>query len=227
MSRRMVAVVPARGDSSGFPGKNLAPFLGTPLVAVAVAAALHAEVDTVLVSTDDERIGTVARAAGATVIRRPAALAGPTSRSVAAVLHAVVDEPDDTVVVLLQPTSPLRTGDDVRKCLLLHGNRPTGSVVQVAEHTGHHPWKACVLVDGVLAPAREWADLEAPRQVLPPVLQPTGGVYVVSAGDLRAHGRFFVPDVLAQVVPIARAIDIDGPADLVLAERTAAELGWV
>ena len=144
-----------------------------------------------------------------------------------AVLHAVTGLPDDTIVVLLQPTSPLRTAADVRACLDLHADRPTGSVVQVSESPEHHPWKACVLVDGQLIPVREWADLEAPRQVLPPVLQPTGGVYVVSAGDLRAHGRFFVPDVLAQVVPAARAIDIDGPADLVLAERTAAELGWV
>ncbi|HEX5405912.1 MAG TPA: acylneuraminate cytidylyltransferase family protein [Pseudonocardiaceae bacterium] len=219
--------MPARGGSTGFPGKNLAPFLGEPLVAVAVTTALHAGISTVLVSTDDDRIGRAASTAGATVIPRPTALAGPTSRSVDAVLHAVADQPDDTVVVLLQPTSPLRTADDIRKCLLLHGNRPTGSVVQVAEQDGHHPWKACVLVDNVLAPAREWADLEAPRQTLPPALRPTGGVYVVSAGDLRTHRRIFVPDVLAQVVPAARAIDIDGPADLALAERTAAALGWV
>lgn len=226
MVRRVVAVVPARGGSVGFPGKNLAPFLGTPLVAVAVATGLAAGVDSVLVSTDDDRIAAVAADAGATVVVRPAELAGPASRTVDAVLHAVAGLPDDVLVVLLQPTSPLRTAADVTDCLRLHGDRPTGSVVQVSGSDGHHPWKACLLVAGRLTPAREWADLEAPRQSLPPVARPTGGVYVVSAGDLRACRRFFVPDVLAQVVPAQRAVDVDGPADLAQAERTAARLGW-
>jgi CMP-N-acetylneuraminic acid synthetase len=223
----VIAVVPARGGPAGFPDRNLAPFLGRPLVACAVAAGLAAGVPSVLVSTDDERIADVARNAGARVIQRPAALASATSRTVHAVLHALDDEPDDTIVVLLQPTSPLRTGDDVRACLDLHADRLTGSVVQVSESAEHHPWKACVLVDGALAPVRKWTDLEAPRQSLPPVLRPTGGVYVAAAGDLRVQRRFFVPEVLAQVIPAERAIDVDGPADLALAERTAAGLGWM
>ncbi len=219
MLRRVVGVVPARGGSVGFPGKNLAPFLGRPLVSVAVAAGV--DLDAVLVSTDDDAIASAATTAGATVVRRPAELAGATSRTVDAVLHAASDLPDDTLLVLLQPTSPLRTADDVRECLRLHGDRSTGSVVQVSESAEHHPWKACVLVDGKLTPTRDWTDLEAPRQTLPPVLRPTGGVYVVSAGDLRAHRRFFVPEVLAQVIPADRAIDVDGPVDLAAAERAA------
>jgi CMP-N,N'-diacetyllegionaminic acid synthase len=49
----------------------------------------------------------------------------------------------------------------------------------------------------------------------------------VAAGDLRAQRRFFVPEVLAQVIPAERATDVDGPADLATAERTAAGLGWL
>jgi N-acylneuraminate cytidylyltransferase len=232
---QVVAVVPARGGSVGFPGKNLADFLGRPLVAAAVRVGLDSA-DRVLVSTDDGDIGRVAVAAGAELVRRPAELAGPSSRTVDAVRHAIDDRelPDNTIVVLLQPTSPLRTAADVQECLRLHGNRPTGSVVQVAEQD-HHPWKSCVLVDGtpgrdggrnVLSPVRDWADLEAPRQSLPPALRPTGGVYVVGAGDLRAHHRFFVPEVLGQVIPAARSIDVDSPPDLAAAVRTAEDLGW-
>lgn len=222
----VVAVVPARGGSVGFPGKNLAPFLGRPLVATAVRVGLDSA-DRVLVSTDDEHIGQVALDAGAELVRRPAALAGPSSRTVDAVRHAVDERelPDDTIVVLLQPTSPLRTAADVEECLLLHGNRPTGSVVQVTEE-GHHPWKSCVLVDGTLRPVRDWADLEAPRQSLSPALRPTGGVYVVGAGDLRAHHRFFVPDVLGQVIPAVRSVDVDSPRDLAAAEHLAESMGW-
>lgn len=229
---KVVAVVPARGGSVGFPGKNLAPFLGRPLVAAAVRVGL-AVTDRVLVSTDDEHIGRVAQDAGAELVRRPAELAGPASRTVDAVRHAVDDRelPDDTIVVLLQPTSPLRTSEDIQECLRLHGNRSTGSVVQVTESVDHHPWKSCVLVDGAdgektLRPVRDWADLEAPRQSLPPALRPTGGVYVISAGDLRRHHRFFVPEVLGQVIPAARSVDVDSPADLAVAQRWAEGMGW-
>jgi len=222
----VVSVVPARGGSVGFPGKNLALFLGHPLVATAVRVGLDST-DRVLVSTDDERIGRVAREAGAELVRRPAELAGPASRTVDAVRHAIDDQelPDDTIVVLLQPTSPLRTAADVEECLRLHGNRPTGSVVQVTEED-HHPWKSCVLVDGTLQPVRDWADLEAPRQSLPMALRPTGGVYVLSAGDLRACHKFFVPEVLGQVIPATRSVDVDSPQDLAVAEKRAEDLGW-
>ncbi len=222
----VVSVVPARGGSVGFPGKNLALFLGHPLVATAVRVGLDST-DRVLVSTDDERIGRVAREAGAELVRRPAELAGPASRTVDAVRHAIDDQelPDDTIVVLLQPTSPLRTAADVEECLRLHGNRPTGSVVQVTEED-HHPWKSCVLVDGTLQPVRDWADLEAPRQSLPMALRPTGGVYVLSAGDLRACHKFFVPEVLGQVIPATRSVDVDSPLDLAVAEKRAEDLGW-
>jgi CMP-N-acetylneuraminic acid synthetase len=224
----VVGVVPARGGSVGFPGKNLALFLGRTLVAHAVATGLDtAGVHRVLVTTDDDLIGRAAQDAGAQLVRRPPELAGPTSRTVDAVRHAIDDVrlPDETVIVLLQPTSPLRTSADVLACLALHGQRSTGSVVQVTD-AGHHPWKSCVLVDGALVPVRDWPDLEAPRQSLPPPLRPTGGVYVVTAGDLRAHHRFFVPAVLAQVIPGERAVDVDSPADLALAIERARELGW-
>ncbi|HET8642715.1 MAG TPA: acylneuraminate cytidylyltransferase family protein [Pseudonocardiaceae bacterium] len=220
---RVVAVVPARGGSVGLPRKNLATFLGRPLVAHAIDTGRRAGVDEVLATTDDDEIAAAAAAAGATIVRRPAELATATSRTVDAVLHALDEraEPDATVVVLLQPTSPLRTAQDVRDCLELHAGRPTGSVVQVAASGEHHPLKACLLVDGELAPVRDWPDLEAPRQLLPPVLRPTGGVYVVPAGELRRLRRFFVPRVLAQQIPAERALDIDTADDLRRAERLA------
>jgi CMP-N-acetylneuraminic acid synthetase len=219
---KVVAVVPARGGSVGLPGKNLAPLLGRPLVAHAVDTGFAAGVDEVLATTDDDEIALVAAAAGATVVSRPAQLATASSRTVDAVAHALdaQAEPDQTLVVLLQPTSPLRTVDDVRECLALHDGRPTGSVVQVSvdnESAGHHPLKACLLAGRALVPVRDWTDLEAPRQSLPPVLRPTGGVYVVGAGDLRRLNRFFVPEVLTQRIPADRALDIDTAEDLALA----------
>ncbi len=117
--RRVLAVIPARGGSKGVPAKNLAPVGGVPLVVRAVRecrAARH--VTDVVVSTDDQAIAAAARQAGAEVVLRPAAIAGDTATSEAAVLHAMDAHealhgaPVD-VVLLVQCTSPFLTREDI------------------------------------------------------------------------------------------------------------------
>ena len=85
-----VAIIPARGGSKGLPGKNVMRVGGIPLVARAVAAARAARtVGRVVVTTDDGEITRVAREAGASVVQRPADLAGDTASSESALLHAL------------------------------------------------------------------------------------------------------------------------------------------
>ncbi|MET7712586.1 acylneuraminate cytidylyltransferase [Streptomyces sp. NPDC005407] len=115
----VLAVIPARGGSKGVPAKNLAPVGGVPLVARAVRESLAARLVTdVVVSTDDPDIASAARGAGAEVVLRPAAIAGDTATSEAAVLHAMDAHeamhgaPVD-VVLLVQCTSPFLTRADV------------------------------------------------------------------------------------------------------------------
>lgn len=117
---QVIAVVPARGGSKGIPRKNLVPIAGRSLVAWAVAAGLDAAtVQRVVVSTDDDEIATEATAVGAEVLRRPAALGGDATPMLSVVQHAV-DElfaGTEGVVVLLQPTSPLRQAHHVDRCV--------------------------------------------------------------------------------------------------------------
>ncbi|MFF0741167.1 cytidylyltransferase domain-containing protein [Streptomyces sp. NPDC004111] len=114
-TRRVLAVIPARGGSKGVPGKNLAAVGGVPLLVRAVRACLAArQVTEVVVSTDDETIAATARAAGAEVVVRPRELAHDTATSEAALLHALdtcLTPPD--VVLLVQCTSPFVTREDV------------------------------------------------------------------------------------------------------------------
>ncbi len=118
-ARRVLAVIPARGGSKGVPAKNLAPVGGVPLVVRAVRACLAARLVTdVVVSTDDHVIGETARAAGAEVVLRPAAIAGDTATSEAAVLHAMdaheaLHGTRVDAVLLVQCTSPFLTPEDV------------------------------------------------------------------------------------------------------------------
>ncbi|MEV4872210.1 acylneuraminate cytidylyltransferase [Streptomyces syringium] len=115
----VLAVIPARGGSKGVPAKNLAAVGGVPLVARAVRACRAARLVTdVVVSTDDAAIAATARGAGAVVVQRPAAIAGDTATSEAAVLHAMdaYEAMHGTrvgTVLLVQCTSPFLTGEDV------------------------------------------------------------------------------------------------------------------
>ncbi|MEU6821578.1 N-acylneuraminate cytidylyltransferase [Streptomyces atriruber] len=128
-ARRVLAVIPARGGSKGVPAKNLAPVGGVPLVARAIRECLAARLVTdVVVSTDDHVIAEAARHAGAEVVLRPAAIAGDTATSEAAVLHAMDAHEAQhgatvDVVLLVQCTSPFLTHEDV-----------DGVAAAVAEH---------------------------------------------------------------------------------------------
>jgi N-acylneuraminate cytidylyltransferase len=216
--RRTWAVVPARAGSKGLPGKNVAPLAGSPLVEHAIAQAQRvAGVDEVVVTTDDPQVAAIGARRGAHLVDRPAELAGDLARSVDAVVHALdaVGAADEDRVVLLQPTSPLRTDEDVTACLARAGD--VGAVVTVCE-VDHHPFKGFVEVDGELTPVRHLDDLEAPRQALPRAVRPNGAVYVVGVGQLRREGRFLAAPVTVVEVPLERSLDVDTAADLARAE---------
>jgi N-acylneuraminate cytidylyltransferase/CMP-N,N'-diacetyllegionaminic acid synthase len=221
---RIVAVIPARGGSKALPGKNVRPLGGRPLITWTIDAARGCPaVDRIVVSTDDEVIAAAARAAGASVpFLRPAELATDTARSIDVVLHALDrlaadGEPFD-VVVLLQPTSPLRTAADVGAALDLLFGRKAQAVVSVCE-TEHHPWWSNTLPpDGSLAWFLRPEVLNANRQQLPVFYRLNGAVYAGRCDYVRAQGGFFGPDTLAYKMPRERSVDIDTLLDFKLAE---------
>ncbi|CAL9457526.1 cytidylyltransferase domain-containing protein [Streptomyces sp. enrichment culture] len=157
---RVLAVIPARGGSKGVPAKNLAPVGGVPLVARAVRecrAARH--VTDVVVSTDDPAIAAAARRAGAEVVLRPAALAGDTATSEAAVLHALDAHealhgaPVD-VVLLVQCTSPFLLREDVDGVAAAVAGRGADTAVTVAPFHGFL-WRDAVDGDPAAEPAHD------------------------------------------------------------------------
>ena len=125
--------------------------------------------------------------------------------------------PGDTLVLLLQPTSPLRTGDDVRAVLDRHAAGDVGSTLTGCA-VGHHPLKQLLVDDaGTASPVRTWADLEAPRQQLPRALRPNGAVYVTAAGAMAAAGAVLVPPLAVVEMPEERSLDVDTAEDLAAA----------
>ena len=224
---RVLGVVPARGGSKGIPRKNIVPLAGKPLLAYTIEAALQAErLTRVVVSTDDEEIAAVAQQWGADVpFRRPDELASDTALSLPVVQHALVEVEWQEgrrydVVVMLQPTTPLRTADDIDAGIALLVEDGADSVVSVVDVEGYHPFRMKrVLDDGRLINYIDqgFEDMR-PRQLLPPVYIRSGALYITRRAVLMEQDSFIGAHCKAYVMPQQRAVNIDSAFDLWLAQ---------
>jgi len=112
--KRILAIIPARGGSKGVPRKNIKLLAGKPLIYYTIEFAKKSKyVNRIIVSTDDENIKKVALKYGVEVIDRPKELASDTALTKEVVKHVIKQKPDFDVVVLLQPTSPLRKTETI------------------------------------------------------------------------------------------------------------------
>ncbi|WP_406258457.1 cytidylyltransferase domain-containing protein [Streptomyces nigra] len=232
-TRRVLAVIPARGGSKGVPAKNLAPVGGVPLVARAVRACRASRLVTdVVVSTDDRAIAEAARQAGAEVVLRPAAIAGDTATSEAAVLHALDAHealhgaPVD-VVLLVQCTSPFLVRDDIEKVAAAVAENGADTAVTVAPFHGF-VWRETEETDasgessgGGGHGVNHDPSHRPRRQDRPEDFLETGAAYAMDAAGFRKHGhRFFGRTELVRTDP-ARVLEIDDPHDLARARALA------
>ena len=142
-NKEVLAIIPARGGSKRLPGKNIKDLNGKPLIAWTIDAALRSKyIDKSVVSTDDEIIAEISQKYGAEVpFIRPKELATDTASSIDVILHAInfyktKGEPFE-YVILLQPTSPLRTTEDIDHAFEML-NEETKAIVSVCE-TEHPP----------------------------------------------------------------------------------------
>jgi CMP-N,N'-diacetyllegionaminic acid synthase len=213
----VVAVVPARGGSKGFPGKNLARLGGVSLLARTIRCALASRyVDRVVASTDATDIAIEAVSSGAEVpFMRPTHLAKDDTPSNAVVRH-VIEQLGLTKewLVLLQPTSPLRSPEDIDACLELASSCPEASVA-VSVQALHKPphWMFWRKSDGTLAPLVEAGERPHRRQDAPAACLLNGAVYVATVPTFLASG-FRLDGALSHMMPAERSIDIDSAKDL-------------
>ena len=222
-------IIPARGGSKGIPRKNIKPLCGRPLIAYTIDAAREAcrrlglDDDHILLSTDDEEIATVAESLGIAVpYRRPAALASDTSGSREVIIDAMDWAARDGIAfdtaVLLQPTSPLRTADDILGCMAAFRPGETDMAVSVAE-TDANPYSNCFETDadGFLRVSKG-DGLLTRRQDAPRAWEYNGAVYVISPESIRRMPLGAFPRRVPYEMPRERSLDIDSPLDWAIAE---------
>ena len=220
-TRKVLALIPARGGSKGLTDKNLLQVNGRPLLAWTIDAARGAQsVDRVVLSSDDERIIAAARAHGCDVpFRRPAELATDQATSIDVVLHALDALPGHDVVVLLQPTSPLRTAADIDAACRIFETSSAPACVSVCTVEQSPYWMYRMDDQGRLSPLIDTRARLARRQDLPPVFIPNGAVYIADVSWLRASRTFLSPQTVAYVMPTGRSLDIDTADDFAAFER--------
>jgi CMP-N-acetylneuraminic acid synthetase len=222
--RRVLAVCPARGGSRGIPGKNLKPFLGVPLVArVGRLVAEVPEIDRAVVSTDDPEIARVAAGAGLPApFVRPPELSGDRVADAPVLVHALaeVERLDGVcydVVVMLQPTSPLRRPEHVTGALRLLADGGFDAVWSVSPTDPRsHPLKQLVVVDARLDYYDPDGAKIVARQQLSQVYHRNGAVYAVARETLLERG--LMGAYAGAFVIEEPMISIDTPWDLELAE---------
>lgn len=224
----ILGVIPARGGSKGLIEKNIRPLMGKPVIAYTIEAAQKSKYLTyTVVSTDDSEISRIALEHGANVpFTRPSELAEDDSPMVPVLRHAVEiveDQKDRTVdiVVLLQPTSPLRATEDIDACItrfldlnpevLFSALRSEANpYYNLVENRPNTPWiKLCKKPKKVLNY----------RQEAPPIWTSHGAVIVYDRKALFKYDHHLrMQETAIFEMPEERILDIDSERDLVLAE---------
>lgn len=186
---RTLAVVPARGGSKGLPGKNARPFLGEPLIGHAIRIAQET-CDALVVTTDAQDLAEIARGYSAPVHMRPAELAQDTTRMLPVIRDAILGR-DGDVIVLLQPTSPLRTPKDVRAALaMLEADWQADSVASVRRVPSVYvPDRVLYLDDRRLFPATPEGSVIHGRQAAREAYVRCGTVYAIRRRVLDRPGK--------------------------------------
>lgn len=219
----VLGLIPARGGSQGIPRKNLRALAGRPLIEYTCRAALASrQLTRTIVSTDCPDIARVVRAAGVEApFLRPAHLAADTTASADVVRHALrwlADQQgiDPDIVVLLQPTAPLRAARHIDEAVALLQRSGTDSVVSVTPlPPQYHPEWQFVIRDGQLGSftGTPLAGITPRRQDLPATYTRNGALYVFRPRVLAATGSLYGTACLAYVMPAEVSVNIDTAAD--------------
>lgn len=219
----VVAIIPARGGSKDVPKKNIKLLAGKPLISYTIEAAVKSkQINRIVVSTDDEEIAEISVSYGVEVIRRPKELAEDGSPIIDAVIHVInlfekIHILD--LIILLQPTSPLRTSDDIDQAIeLFFANKDKcDSVVSVSE-SDSSPFLSFKLKNGYLIPNFDKKYFKMRRQDLPKSFHPNGSIFISTKENLIKFRNFYGKKILPYIMSSEKSVDIDSDMDFVVTE---------
>jgi CMP-N,N'-diacetyllegionaminic acid synthase len=227
---KILAIIPARGGSKGLPMKNIKKMAGIPLIKHTILAAKKAKVfDKIIVSTDNEKILEIAKKEGLEIpFLRPKRISKDKSSTVDAIKHTIDFLEKESyvpeIIVVLQPTSPLRKIQEIKKAVNLLKKSNATSVISVTK-IKTHPYSSFWHNTKYLKPFKENFEKFTLRQDKPSLYYPTGSIYAFKLKTLKKYDSVYGPRIKPMINKFEEDItDIDSLYDFFLAEQTL--LNW-
>lgn len=225
-----IAIIPARGGSKRLPNKNILSFCGEPLIIRSIKMALESDnIDQVIVTTDSEEILTIISEYDLPknklmTIKRPSSLATDTATQVDVIEHVIntLDSKNIEKIILLQPTSPLRSTLDIDSAYNLFIKNPGGSVVSFGEMS--HPTKYSTMISDNLNVdffIENLKNLPKRSQEFKKEYMLNGAIYIFHVADFLKEKSVFIKPCSAYIMPYERSFDIDEEIDFKICEYLA------
>jgi len=224
MINKVLAIIPARGGSKGLPGKNIINLAGKPLIAWTIEASLNSKYITkTIVSSNDPEILEISVECGAEVIERPDNLASDDATSESVVKHAIdslesIGEVFD-IIILLQPTSPLRNFKDIDEAFEIMLDSDATAVISTCEFDNKILKTFMKNSNGFLKGVSNNKYPFMRRQDLPSVFMPNGAIYIIQKYEFFMNHSFFTSKCLEYKMDSKFSVDIDTSQDLKEVER--------
>ncbi len=219
-NKKFLAIIPARGGSKRLPRKNILNLNGKPLIRWSIEAGLKSKyIDKVVVTSDDAEILGIAESSGVSVINRPVELASDTATTFDAIKHTIDNVNNYDYIVLLQPTSPLRTAQHIDEAIEILFERSADAVVSVCE-VDHSPfWSNTLPNNDNMSNFIRDDVLNKRSQDLEVYYRLNGAIYICDVNRLLQEERFLLKEnIFAYKMDKSVSIDIDEEIDLKIAQ---------
>jgi len=231
MSQIFLGIIPARSGSKGVKDKNIRMVAGKPLIAYTIEAAARSTLLTdCIVSTESERIAAIATQYGGTVpFPRPAELATDDAPTIDVLVHAVaayeqMHSLHVDYLVLLQPTTPLRTAADIDSAIGLMQSMPEArSLITCYKATAVHPRIMYHRSGSIMQPYLADGQSMTSRHVFEPVYVRNGAIYIADRRLVMEERRVMADNPIGHLMPRERSVNIDDYFDLFVAESILRE----
>ena len=221
MNKTFLVIIPARGGSKRLPRKNLLDLCGKPLIAWSIEAALKSKyISKVIVSSDDEEILNIAKEYKADFIKRPDELASDTATTFDTLKHTLENVEKYDYVVLLQPTSPLRTEKHINEAIELLEEKNADAIISVCEMEHSPLWSNTLDENLDITNFLRDEVLNKRSQDLPKYYRLNGAIYICKTDKLLQNKGFFLKEnIYAYKMNKKHSVDIDEEIDFIIAEK--------
>ena len=222
---KILGIIPARGGSKRIPGKNTKLFCGRPLIEYIIESSLHSKfLDRIVINSDDEKVLNIGSKYPEIIrIKRPDELSGDKARAIEYVRHTidVLNQGNNEqfdIVVILQPTSPLTTGEDIDNTIQILINAKSDSAVSVMKlNHAIHPVKMKTMEKGRLFPFIEEENGRMAEDELPEIYVRNCSVYASTINTIQQN-KIIGDDCRGYLMPSIRSVDINDLLDFEFAE---------